>query len=245
VDPITGYRYYSYEQLPRLNRILALKYLGLSLERIMQLMNDGLSAEEIRGMLRLKRAEILQTIQEEQERLAFVELKLRQIENEGHMTDREVIIKKVDSLRVAGARGYAPNIESLGPVFKRLFTTVTHHITQNRGNFDGPGITIYYDSENGLPETNIDIESAIVTQSNLPDSEEVKIHSLPPVEMMASTIHQGSYDGLHEAYQEFMRWIEAHGYRIAGPNRELYLQFDPQGDPNKYITELQFPVEKA
>ena len=32
-DPQTGYRYYSAHQLPRLNRILVLKELGLSLEQ--------------------------------------------------------------------------------------------------------------------------------------------------------------------------------------------------------------------
>lgn len=55
VDQWTGYRYYSVEQLPRLNRILALKGLGLSLEQIGQLLDDDLPAEQIRGMLRLKR----------------------------------------------------------------------------------------------------------------------------------------------------------------------------------------------
>jgi DNA-binding transcriptional MerR regulator len=34
VDNFTGYRYYSADQLPRLNRILALKDLGFSLEQI-------------------------------------------------------------------------------------------------------------------------------------------------------------------------------------------------------------------
>ena len=34
IDPSTGYRYYSANQLSRLNRILALKDLGLSLEQM-------------------------------------------------------------------------------------------------------------------------------------------------------------------------------------------------------------------
>ena len=38
VDPSTGYRYYSFDMLPKLNRILALKELGLSLEQIKQLL---------------------------------------------------------------------------------------------------------------------------------------------------------------------------------------------------------------
>ena len=37
VDRFTGYRYYSAGQLPRLNRVLALKDLGFSLEQIFQL----------------------------------------------------------------------------------------------------------------------------------------------------------------------------------------------------------------
>ena len=34
IDPATGYRYYSADQLPRLNSILALKELGLSLDQV-------------------------------------------------------------------------------------------------------------------------------------------------------------------------------------------------------------------
>ena len=33
IDPVNGYRYYSLSQLPRLNRILALKDLGLAARR--------------------------------------------------------------------------------------------------------------------------------------------------------------------------------------------------------------------
>ncbi len=50
-DPETGYRYYSAQQLPRLNRILVLKELGLSLEQVARLLDQQTSTEEIRGML--------------------------------------------------------------------------------------------------------------------------------------------------------------------------------------------------
>jgi DNA-binding transcriptional MerR regulator len=80
VDLFTGYRYYSADQLPRLNRILALKDLGLSLEQIAALLDDDLPPAEIRGMLRLKRVEIQQHLEEEQARLARVEARLKQIE---------------------------------------------------------------------------------------------------------------------------------------------------------------------
>src|SRR5215475_7733944 len=48
IDPWTGYRYYTADQLPRLNRILALKELGLSLDQVKQLMESDIDADEIR-----------------------------------------------------------------------------------------------------------------------------------------------------------------------------------------------------
>jgi DNA-binding transcriptional MerR regulator len=43
--PVTGYRYYCAAQLPDLNRILAMKELGLTLEQIKRLVEDDASAE--------------------------------------------------------------------------------------------------------------------------------------------------------------------------------------------------------
>src|SRR5579862_8956297 len=60
VDDFTGYRYYTADQLPRLNRILAFKDLGFTLEQIGPLLEEGIPAAQIRGMLRLKQAEIQQ-----------------------------------------------------------------------------------------------------------------------------------------------------------------------------------------
>ncbi len=64
VDRFTGYRYYEAEQLPRLNRIIALKDLGLTLDQIAQLLKDDLSAEQLRGMLMMKQADLEQELKE-------------------------------------------------------------------------------------------------------------------------------------------------------------------------------------
>jgi DNA-binding transcriptional MerR regulator len=56
VDPFTGYRYYALDQLPRLHRILALKDLGFALEQISQIINEGVSPDQLRGMLCLKQS---------------------------------------------------------------------------------------------------------------------------------------------------------------------------------------------
>src|SRR5690349_18693302 len=69
VDDLTGYRFYSASQLPRLNRILALKDLGFSLEQIKLMLTDGISIEQLRGMLAQQRREVESRIQSEQQRL--------------------------------------------------------------------------------------------------------------------------------------------------------------------------------
>src|SRR5262245_27655982 len=69
-DSFTNYRYYSADQLPRLNRILALRDLGFSLEQIRNMLDEELPAEQLMGMLKLKRAEIEQQMQVEQLRMA-------------------------------------------------------------------------------------------------------------------------------------------------------------------------------
>src|SRR5512134_2583878 len=69
VDRFTGYRYYEFDQLPRLYRILAFKDLGFSLEEIGCLLEEELSAEQMRGMLKLRQMEIRQRVEEEAARL--------------------------------------------------------------------------------------------------------------------------------------------------------------------------------
>ncbi|EPY92305.1 hypothetical protein K530_53985 [Streptomyces noursei CCRC 11814] len=50
-DPVTGYRSYAAAQLARLNRIIALKDLGFSLQQVAAILDEQVGAAELRGML--------------------------------------------------------------------------------------------------------------------------------------------------------------------------------------------------
>src|SRR2546427_9041553 len=108
LDPETGYRYYSLDQLPRLNRILALKELGFPLEQIAHLLEEDLSLEQLQGMFKLKQAQTQHVIDIEQARLTHIAARLRQIEQEGIMPVYEVLLKQVDPLLVASVREIIP-----------------------------------------------------------------------------------------------------------------------------------------
>jgi DNA-binding transcriptional MerR regulator len=114
VDRFTGYRYYSFDQLRRLNRILALKDLGFSLEQISKLLSQDLPVAELRGMLRMKQEELRQCLQDELARLERVEARLKQLEQEIVMPDYDVVLKKVDPMLVAGVRDTHPHLPRTG-----------------------------------------------------------------------------------------------------------------------------------
>jgi DNA-binding transcriptional MerR regulator len=73
LDPAPGYRSYGVHQLSRLHRLLALRDLGFTLEQIGDLLEGEPPLEQLRGMLRLRRAELEQTVAEEQGRLRRIE----------------------------------------------------------------------------------------------------------------------------------------------------------------------------
>jgi effector-binding domain-containing protein len=239
VDRFTGYRYYSASQLPRLNRILALKDLGLSLDQIAQLIEGDLTPDQIRGMLRLKQVEIEEQLQEEQARLARVEWRLKQIEQEETMPTQEVVLKQTAAQSVASVRDTVP-VTGISQLFGEIFA----YLGQHRINPAGPPISIYYDQEFHEQET--DIEIAVPVAGSVPAGNRVKPSELPAVEHMACIVHEGSYEAIGGTYGQLLSWVEANGYRINGPVREVYLRGPESGDDTStYVTEIQFPVEKA
>src|SRR5271154_6465651 len=107
-DDQTGYRYYSIRQLPRLNSILALKELGLSLEQIGPLLKDDISPSELRGMLTMKRAQVEQALREEGARLRHIESRIAQIDKHGVIEGYDVVTKSVAAVPFLSLR-YACN----------------------------------------------------------------------------------------------------------------------------------------
>ncbi|MBL8162420.1 MAG: MerR family transcriptional regulator [Anaerolineae bacterium] len=243
IDTFTGYRYYTLDQLPRLNRILALKDLGLTLEQIKDLLAEALSPEEIRGMLRLKQAEIQQSIADEQARLARVAARLRQIEQEGKMQTQDVILKAVEAVHVIGIREVIPAPEHVAVVMTEAFIALSGQGVQ----VIPPPICVYHDQE--FKPTDLDVEFAFPVAASvnlsvpLEGGRSLRTVDLPAIEQAACIIHMGDYSQFELSYEALARWIMENGYRIIGPSREIYLSAPT--DPNGPVTEIQFPVAKA
>ena len=99
VDPGTGYRGYSAQQLGQLNRIMALKELGLSLTQARRLLG-GITLDELRGMLVLRRAQLEHELEQHNNQLLGVEGRLRSIAREGAMPADDIVAKQIPAMGV-------------------------------------------------------------------------------------------------------------------------------------------------
>lgn len=242
VDRFTNYRYYSAEQLPRLNRILALKEMGLSLAEIGRLLDEQISIEELRGMFRLKEAEVRQQVEDAQARLALVENRLKQIEQEGKMPTQDVVVKEVAPVHVMYIRQVMSTPQTVGEVLGESFMAM-----QQQGVMPvAPPMSIYYDEE--FQPTNLDaaialpVDASVQAEVALSGGRALVAKTLPAVATAACIVHHDSYDTFEQSYAALAAWIEANGYQVAGPPREIYLS--PPEEGKLPVTEIQFPVQK-
>jgi effector-binding domain-containing protein len=241
VDSLTGYRYYSMEQLPRLYRILSLKELGLSLNQILNVLNEDISSEQIRGILRLKEAQLKETIEIEQKRLDYVKRKLEQLETDRVFTNYDVLLKHVPEMQVALARDIVANKSALEGSLRVLFGTVLEFLSDKNIHPTGRGFTMYFDDE--YRDTDMDVAAAFPICADIAGTKAVTVTSLS-AETMASVIHTGALEKMEAAYIALLSWIEKNGYQIMSSSREIALQYEPNGNAENYVTEIQFPVCK-
>jgi effector-binding domain-containing protein len=239
IDKFTGYRYYSASQLPRLNRILAFKDFGFLLEQIVQLLDDEFPASQFREMLRIKQLELQQQINSERSRLKRVEARIQQIERENIMSNYDVVIKKVEPIKVASMREILPDYTAVGQLFNELMGYLSQHEVTK---FDYCA-AIWHDPE--YKESDVDGEAVVAITHAIPETEQIKVYDLPAYDAIACIIHKGSYQTLSESYKHLLAWIEANNYQIIGANREFYIEGGREQDNESYVTEIQFPVKKV
>ncbi|NJN18988.1 MAG: MerR family transcriptional regulator [Oscillochloris sp.] len=243
VDRFSGYRYYTAAQIDRLNRILALKDLGLSLEEIGQVLDAHISAAELRGMLRLKAVQLRHSIAEEQARLDRVAARLRLIDRDDALA-AEVVVRQIPAQQLLSYREVIAGPWQIKPLFARVAAAIeTHRIIPA-----GPGLALYHHGE--YREHDLDIEVAFPVLPDGPhrltlDHERVMRRTTLPAVQVATTIcrMQAQVD-VFTANRDLCIWIAENGYRISdGPCREVYVETPVPGEP--LIFEVQLPVEEA
>lgn len=241
-DRFTSYRYYSADQLPDLNRILALKELGLTLDQIKRMVLEDVSPEEIRGMLALRKAQAEQAIQDEINRLRIIEARLQQVESKGTMVDDDVILKSVPAQPIYATRNTLGNLFDGVDVFGEIMQlvpgrvgakTLSHLIAIIHGDA--------FKIENADVEMGFLLKDSVDMPLLLPSGREIEMRILPAEETVVSAVRVGPFENGYESYAQLGRWVENNGFELAGPAREIFIE--PPGGPTDPVCEIQFPVK--
>ena len=246
VDAQTGYRYYSIRQLPRLNSILALKELGLSLEQIGPLLDRGMSPAELRSMLTLKRAQLERSLREEESRLRHIESRIAQIDRDGKADGFDVIVKSTPATPILAVNISCENMDEA----VRMVRTVAEEGTRQIGPALRDKLVVVARNDVDAEKLDLDIGFSLTRPSNasvrIAGDLVLRATVLPAVETMATVVRPGTNAESHTSFGAVGRWIEANAYEIAGPCREVFLE--PVTGPPGFegaMVEIQFPVRKA
>jgi DNA-binding transcriptional MerR regulator len=247
IEKASGYRFYTVEQLSRIHRIIALKELGLSLEQIGVILDQEPSVDEIRGMLRLKQAEIQEKIDNEVKRLSLVDFRLRMIEAELNFPELDVVIKRLDALKVLSM--FVNEHHQMAPVAKEIRDAIESGAIQ----FAGFAIDVLH---GGVHHNEIRFSDApheiILAVENTQSGDVVletqgilKLRDEAAIDTAATLIVKGGRQAArHEKAMLLQRWAVAHGYRLGDRLRALNHRGPLDTlERSEWVTELQLAID--
>jgi DNA-binding transcriptional MerR regulator len=235
VDPDTGYRYYSAEQIPRLDQIIVLRELGFSLDQIRDLQQRHITQDQIWNILADRREQIIQTVREEIARLRQLEARLEQFADRGDLPAHRVTIKRVPAqpYLFTASRTLDDHHQHICELY------VARHQVKTRQHM----LTILHDTRADFPyEAGYVVDGRTKRGQSLSSGQALALRTLPAVQTMACLVYAGRWDDSHTAITALGMWLEQHDYRINGSFRKVFLQSGDPATDARSVIEIQIPV---
>ena len=107
-DPFSGYRLYSVEQIPRLQKIIFLRDIGYTVAEIKGALENW-SGDFMADQLKNKQIEVQRSLEQEQEKLIKIETALDSIKKDEIGIRYNFTIKQIPSYPVISLRRVIPN----------------------------------------------------------------------------------------------------------------------------------------
>lgn len=243
IDKINGYRLYSASQIPLILRIVALRDMGFSIQEIGDSLDNFEEQGNTQKIFQAKSKDIQESIANEMKKLDLLNKMYERIEKGNYTTTcGEVILKKIPSIKVLSLRETISDYSYQETLWEKMYT----YIGENNlySIIEDDVIVIYHEIE--YKEQDIDIEIAVPVTEIRKGTDKFIFKELEAIALAASVICEGSYDKtLPEGETMLAQWIENNGYEIIGSERAYGLRHPKnEQNPDKYQTEIQFPIVK-
>jgi DNA-binding transcriptional MerR regulator/effector-binding domain-containing protein len=236
VDERTGYRHYDVRQIDKARVITRLRELEFTLEQIAEILTCSDDEADILEYLQRQRSVLQEKLRQVRGALTSLDKLIHQ-EKEARMAVRNSTLnleeKQLPPLLMAGVR-MKGRYHECGKGFAKIGKSFWRSIA-------GPPFLLHYDSEY---KDEADFEACMPLKKGK-DVPGISVRELPGGQCVA-LLHQGPYDELSRSYAKIMEYINAMGYEIVLPTREIYLKGPGmilRGNPKKYLTEIQMIIK--
>ena len=238
VDEWTGYRYYSLDQMQKLQSIRDLQRLGFSLDEIKDLYDDVSHTPSVRQLTE----KIKETEQQLKQLIARRNRLLDWRDSRKEMKTMEKFsIQSLPEIIVASHREVIPNYAAIGPM---CYEKIGPEMQRLGCKCPPPGYCFTIEHNKEYTPTDIDIEYCEQVEEMGTDSAIIQFKRLPAVPKALCMKHVGPYERFYESYTEAFRYMEEQGYKVAGQHRTCYIDGAwNQEDPEKWLSVIQIPIE--
>lgn len=235
IDPDSGYRYYSQEQIGEARVVTCLKDLGFSLSEIKEVLESCQEDRDLLDRLQDKRRELEKRVTRFQESIADIEMVMSGQFSESGFTEtgENLVEKELPKMLLAGHR-ICGKYSDAGQGFRVLGRRAGRFLT-------GKPICLFYDGEYREDDANFEpcFEVKRVVENEL-----IHCRELEGGEAL-TLLHRGPYERLHESYAKLFSEVKKRGLKVNCPSREVYHKGPGmilRGNPKKFLTEIQFLV---
>jgi DNA-binding transcriptional MerR regulator len=243
IDKINGYRLYSASQIPLILRIVALRDMGFSIQEIDDILDNFEEQGNIQKIFKAKSKAIQESITNEMKKMELINKMYERVEKGNYTTTcGEVILKKIPRKKVLSLREIIPDYSYQEALWEKMYA----YIEENNlySILEDDVIVIYHETE--YKEQDIDIEIVVPVKEMRKSTGNFIFKELEAIMLAAAVICEGPYDKtLPEGEAMLAQWIEDNGYEIIGSERAYGLRHPGnEQEPDKYQTEIQFPIVK-
>lgn len=236
VDEWTGYRYYTTAQLYPLQRVLAFRQAGLSVEEVRQILGGADAMDVLRG----RREALMRELKEAEGQVRRLDILMRSLKGGDIMY--QPIIRTLPGCIVFYEEGLLGSYAELNEFIPASEEALRASNPRIEYALPGYCFVSYLDGE--YREENIRIRySKAVTQPGV-ETERIRFARLEPVEAVC-VYHRGPYDTLGQAYAYTINWAQQNGYELLELPRECYIDgIWNKENPADWLTEIEIPVKK-
>ncbi len=247
IDPFTNYRYYTLRQIEQVNRIVALKELGFSLEQIRDLIFENITTRQIGMMLKFKQAEIQRSVESELERLRHINFHIRLLEQENKMIDIDMTIKAIEETRILSYKGTFANDQEARALFAKATIAIKDaHIPLKH---DYVMVLNEHEYESRLEDLEIafpvvdDYEGDITVDEGITFTTRTVAAQDKALTLMHKGVFEGE-NGMSATVKLAFMWMAQNGYEPLSPVRINYLAMGEEVAPEDQLRQIQIPVKK-